>query len=455
MRGLVSIIIRTKDEERWIAQCLEGVFSQSYRNFEVILIDNESSDKTREKAKRFTVGKTITCKDYLPGKALNMGIKEARGEYVVCLSGHCIPSNDLWLESLVKNVTEKDVAGIYGRQEPMAITSDADKRDLLLVFGLDRKVQIKDDMFHNANSLIRRDIWQDIPFDETVTNIEDRVWARKVLQRGYKIIYEPEASVYHYHGIHHDGDIERCANVVRIMESLNLDYQYKAIEIDKLNIVAIIPVRGPVQYLDNKPLLYYTIKRGLESEHIKRIIVSTDDFEVAELARALGAEAPFIRDPSLSKDYVDVRKVLQYSLEKIEDELKIFPDLVLSLEITFPFRPRGLLDDMILKLTENGFDSLVAAKRENRAVWKEKDGNIVQLDEGLTPRQFKDPTFIELRGVGCVTHPEFLRQGEFLGQRIGMYEVDNPYSHLEIRRDADFGMAVPLMKDWLSTGQFI
>lgn len=454
MKGLVSIIIRTKNEERWISQCLEGVFSQGYKNFEVILVDNESTDKTIEKAKQFNLKEIVTCRDYLPGKALNMGIRKAKGEYIVCLSGHCIPTNVLWLGNLLRNMAEPQIAGIYGRQEPMAFTPDADKRDLLLVFGLDRKVQVKDDFFHNANSLIRRDLWEEIPFDETVTNIEDRVWSRKVLQRGYKIIYEPDASVYHFHGIHHDGDAERCANVVRIIESLNAGYQYKAIDIEKLNIVALIPVRGPVQYLGEEPLLSYTVKRALEAKYIKTTVVSTDDTEVADLAVKLGAAAPFIRDPSLSKGYVDVRKVLQYSLEKIEEELKIFPDLVVSLEVTFPFRPKGLLDDLILKLTENGFDSVVAAKKENRAVWKEKDGRIIQLDEGLVPRQFKEPTFIELRGVGCVTHPEFLRQGQFLGQRICIYEIDNPYSHLEVRSEADFKMAGLLMKEWLGMGQF-
>jgi len=453
VKRFISIIVRTKNEERWIGQCLQGVFSQSYRDFEVIVVDNESEDKTIEKAKQFEIQKIIACKDYLPGKALNMGIRQSRGDYIVCLSGHCIPANDQWLGSLLRNFAEPDIAGTYGRQEPMAFTSDADKRDLLLIFGLDRKVQIKDDFFHNANSMIRRDIWDEMPFDETVTNIEDRVWARKALNRGYKIIYEPEASVYHYHGIHHDGDIERCTNVVRIIERLNTNYSYKEIDTAKLNVITIIPVRGPVQYLEKKPLLAYTIERTLESRYIRRTVVSTDDVELAKLAIALGAEAPFIRDPSFSGEYVDLGKVLQYSLKKIE-ELNIFPDLVVSLEVTFPFRPKGLLDDMILKLTQNGFDSVVAAKGENRAVWKEKDGRIVQLDEGLTPRQFKEPTFIELRGVGCVTHPQFLREGNILGRKIGIYEVNNPYSHVEVRSEEDYKMASFLMRKWVTGRQF-
>lgn len=442
---MISIIIRTKNEERWITQCLHGVFSQRHKDFEVIIVDNESDDKTLEKAKQFDVRKILTCEDYLPGKALNIGIKQANGDYIVCLSGHCIPVNDQWLESLLKNFDASDVAGVYGRQEAMSFTSDSDKRDLTLIFGLDRKVQIKDSFFHNANSMLRREVWQKVPFDENMTNIEDRAWAQKVQQNGYKIIYEPEARVYHYHGIHQNGNSQRCANVVRILESLHTGYAYKSIDAEKLNVVALIPVRGPVQYLNDKPLLSYTVERALESKYIKKVVVSTDNAELARLAEGCGAQAPFLRDPLLSKEYVDLAEVLRYSLSKLE-ELKIFPDLIVSLEITFPFRPGGLLDDMILQLAENGLDSVIAAKKENKAIWKEREGAIIQLEEGLTPRQFKEPTFVELKGVGCVTHPEFLREGNLFGRKIGIYELDNPYSHLEVRNEEDFKLASSLIK---------
>lgn len=445
MGRLISIIVRTRNEERWITQCLRGIFDQGYKDFEVIIIDNESSDHTIEKAKQFDLKKVVACKDYLPGRALNMGIREARGEYIACISGHCIPTNDKWLENLLRNFDRPEVAGVYGRQEPMAFTSNADKRDLALVFGLDRKVQIKDSFFHNANSMIRKRVWDEIPFDEAVTNIEDRVWAQKVLQKGHSIIYDPDASVYHYHGIHQNGNAERCTNVVKVLESLHQDYKYKSFDIKKMNIVALMPVRGAVQYIGEKPLISYTIERALESKYINKIIVSTDNAETAALARKLGAEAPFLRAPSLSEAHVDLVKVFQYSLKKIE-ELKIFPDLIVCLEITFPFRPKGLIDDMIMELVQNGLDSVVAAYVENKAIWKEKDGRIVQLIEGMTPRQFKEPAFIELKGIGCVTHPEHIRDGRVLGNNIGMHEIKEAYSHLEVRGSEGLEMASILIK---------
>lgn len=444
MKNLISIIIRTKNEERWITQCLRAVSEQNYKNFEVILVDNESDDLTIVKAKQFNLAKIITCRDYLPGKALNMGIRAAKGKFIVCLSGHCIPVNSRWLENLLKNFTAANIAGVYGRQEAMSFTSNSDKRDLAIIFGLDRKVQRKDSFFHNANSMILKSAWNKINFDETVTNIEDRVWAQRILCMGYKIIYEPKASVYHYHGIHQTGDVGRCANVLRIMETMHSDYAYKSIDLEKLNTVALIPIKGDVKYLNQKPLIEYTINQAHESRYIKKVIILTDNPKLAEIAIKLGAQVPFLRDISLSKDYVDLAQVLQDSLQKLEEK-NLFSDIIVLLESTFPFRPKGFLDDMIAHLIRGGFDSVTAVRKENKAIWKEEAGRIIQIEEGITPRQFKEPIYIELRGLGYVTHPEFLREGRLTGNKIGIYEMNDPYSHLEVRSEEDFRMASTLI----------
>ena len=98
----VSIIIRSHNEEKWIGACLESVFGQVFQDIEVILVDNESTDQTVAKAKRFPV-RVISISDFLPGKAINRGIKASQGKYIVCLSAHCIPVNDQWLSRLLDN----------------------------------------------------------------------------------------------------------------------------------------------------------------------------------------------------------------------------------------------------------------------------------------------------------------------------------------------------------------
>ena len=90
----VSIIIRSKNEENWIKHCLRALKEQTFQDFEIILVDNNSYDFTVELAlSEFKDLKLVKIEKYLPGKALNFGIKEARGDYIVCLSAHCIPIN--------------------------------------------------------------------------------------------------------------------------------------------------------------------------------------------------------------------------------------------------------------------------------------------------------------------------------------------------------------------------
>ena len=450
-KPLVSIIIRTKNEERWIGACLRAIFQQNYPRFEVIVVDNKSTDQTVAKARAFDV-RVVTIDEFLPGKAINLGARAAAGDILVCLSGHCIPVDPHWLENLVEELADPAVAGVYGRQQPMSFSSPFDKRDLMLVFGLDRKVQVKDSFFHNANSAVRRDIWQKFPFDEDVTNIEDRLWGKQVISQGLKIVYAPDASVYHYHGIHQGLDPDRAASVVRIMESIDGPSMNGRHRADQQDVLAIVPVRGAlIRNKKDVPLLWHTLQHALTSTSVGRVVVSTDNAEVADYARSLGAEAPFLRPDELSENYVDITQVLAHCLSEIERDSGV-PDLVVTLSQTMPFRPFGLIDTMIAELLDQGLDTIVAAKPEWRQLWlKDKQGIQPIGDVGFMPRELKDTIgMIGLFGLGCVTHPVFLRSGSPFGSKLGIHEVHDAFASVEIRDAAEYGLASGLLKNWHS-----
>lgn len=435
----VSVIIRTKNEERWITHCLRAVKEQTYSDYEIILVDNESTDDTVRKAGQFPV-KIVTVSGYTPGKAMNIGVKASAGKYLVFLSGHCIPTGPGWLQSLIRGFEDESIAGIYGRQQPMAFSSAQDKRDLTISFGLDRRIQEKDPFFHNANSAVRRDLWEKYPFDEKVTNIEDRLWAETLLANGYKILYEPEASVFHHHGIHHNNRQDRLDTTVRVLEHMHANdenYEFGRLDPQELQIAAFVPVRGPSPVVEGQPLLHHTLAAAKASHCIKETLVLTDHREMGRYAEEQGAVVPFMRPPEYSQDEVNLNAVYEYCLKRLEAD-GWFADLIVCMEPTYPFRPEGLMDDLIVELLRGGYNSVLPGYTEYNYCWIQDETSYRRVDSGDIPRRIKSPVLVGLKGLGCVTYPEFLRRGRLVGDKVGLVRIYESFPLVEVRSPRDY-----------------
>lgn len=447
-----SIILRSKNEERWIGKCLQRVLAQHAKDVEVILVDNLSTDATVQKARSILPNIIVKTVDkYHPGKALNLGIEASSGEFIVCLSAHCIPESRHWLSALHANFADPTVAGVYGRQKPTTFSDDTDKRDLWLLFGKDKRVQSNDYFFHNANSMLRRSMWKLFPFDPDLTNIEDRAWGKQVIEAGYKLVYEPEAAVYHHHGVHQNGNAERCRNVVRIMEHINADdtpdggsYPFTP---DQLEIAAFIPLRQADSWWGGafKPLIRRTVIHALENEVVNRVFVSTDSDAIARFCGSLGAETSFDRPPELANARADA--VHQFILSSLNKQ-GYYPDLVIPLEVTYPFRPKKLLGQLTRMLLQCGYDSAIAGYSELRPLWTQAGRSFRRIDDHNTPRDERNPFFVGLHSVGCVTHADVLRRDSRMGTNTGILELDDPLCSIEIRTPERYAAFKDILDRW-------
>jgi len=436
----VAIIIRTRNEARWINRCLKMVFSQTFRDFEVVVIDHQSTDHTVALAQRFPV-RLLTIDEFRPGRAINIGIRATDSEHVVCLSAHCIPRDERWLEALVRNMTSPRVAGVYGRQLPFSYSSDLNKRDLLITFGLDHRLQTKDSFFHNANSLIRRAVWQQIPFDEEVSNIEDRAWGKAVVEAGYQIAYEPDAAVYHYHGIHQDQDQQRAHNIVRIMEALHgLDREPipSGFGPDTMNVAAILPILGEPLTIDGHHLLERCLSQVRQARFLSRVIVIAEHEAAWAQARRFGADV-VERPEHLAAPTATMEEVLQYALLQSEQRAE-HVDAVVFVNYLYPFRPVDFFDELIVRFARSGVDTVVPSLKDYQACWMDNNGKLERVDSGLLPRQFRPPLYRGFIGLGCISSSEYIRQGRLLGESIDLIPFEDPLYSMKAG-DA-FGTAV-------------
>lgn len=191
----ISIIIRTKNEERFLAQTLTAIFNQDIElPFEVIIIDSGSTDRTLEIVRQFDVRLyEIEPDKFTFGHALNYGSGLALGEYIVYLSAHCIPLDSKWVANLLEPLqSDPSIAATYGNQVPIKGVNPFEEQSLISGFGNGKA------HFSNANCAIRKRAWGKYPFDEKVSFSEDFIWSQ-VLPFKYKIKYVPTAAVYHSH----------------------------------------------------------------------------------------------------------------------------------------------------------------------------------------------------------------------------------------------------------------
>jgi hypothetical protein len=117
-------------------------------------------------------------------------------------------------------------------------------------------------------------------------------------------------------------------------------------------VLAVIPARGGSKGIPRKnirdfagyPLIAYSIAAGLQSELVTRTIVSTDDEEIAQVARQWGAEVPFLRPDEIAQDQTLDLPVFQHALAWLAEHEDYHPDVVVQLRPTSPVRPRGCVD---------------------------------------------------------------------------------------------------------------
>lgn len=207
-----SIIIRTKNEEKWLGVVLERLNSQTYKNFEIIIVDSGSTDKTLNIAKKFNTRIIeIPQREFSYPHALNIGCENSKADkYFVFLSAHSIPISKTWLSDGIKDFTSDKIMGVYGMMQALPDGSIFEKIywNSLKVF-LYRFFGWKKEISHSGmgvlgftHAIIRRDLWEKHKFDENYgAGGEDGEWSSYWFERGYKVIKDSNFSVAHSHGL--------------------------------------------------------------------------------------------------------------------------------------------------------------------------------------------------------------------------------------------------------------
>jgi rhamnosyltransferase len=196
----ISIIIRCFNEEQHIGKLLTGISRQNQDDIEIILVDSGSTDATLNIAAKFGVKIIyISPEEFSFGRALNRGCRDASGEILVFISAHCYPVYSDWLERLTEPFKDPSVALSFGGQTGDDTTKFSERQIFSLWFPGESDYAQKEPFCNNANAAIRKLVWEQYPFNEELTGLEDIAWAKQMQEKGYLIAYNADAVIVHVH----------------------------------------------------------------------------------------------------------------------------------------------------------------------------------------------------------------------------------------------------------------
>lgn len=198
---LVSIVIRTLNEEKHLVELLDTIKLQDATEFDIetVIVDSGSTDHTLDIARKYGCRITyIKKEEFTFGKSLNYGCEFSNGDFLVFVSGHCIPVDQYWIRNLVRPLVD-NCSYTYGRQLGRDTTKFSERQLFEKYFPNESRIPQVGFFCNNANSAIRRDAWLSHRFNEELTGCEDMYLAKLLVDSGQKIGYVSDASVYHIH----------------------------------------------------------------------------------------------------------------------------------------------------------------------------------------------------------------------------------------------------------------
>lgn len=225
-------------------------------------------------------------------------------------------------------------------------------------------------------------------------------------------------------------------------------------------ILAIVPARGGSKGIPRKntrplageALIGYTLRAAQASRHITRLIVSTDDQEIADMARSYNVEVPFVRPKDLASDEASQVDVVLHALREIERLSSVRYDIVLLLQPTTPLRSTADIDEALGKLVASGADSVVSFHRVSQGhpyymytLIGDRPEPLLQVPRDISRRQQFPYVYVRNGAIYAVRRDVLVKEKSFYGRDVRAYVMSYERS-INIDTEVDLMVAEVLLR---------
>lgn len=228
-----------------------------------------------------------------------------------------------------------------------------------------------------------------------------------------------------------------------------------------MNLLCIIPARGGskglpgknIKIFNGQPLIAHSIIEAKKSKYIDKVVVSTDDYEIAGISRKYGAEIPFMRPSELARDSSRIIDTYCYTINRLKNEFKFSTDILIVLQPTSPLRRVNHIDEAIELFLEKSADSVVSlAEVAHPPYWYKNMDTTNKVSDFIT---MNDTTALrqELPKVYCPNGAIFIFKADIIVQEKQLY-TERSFGYLMSAEESvdidsllDFKIAEMVIKD--------
>ncbi|MDK9720588.1 MAG: glycosyltransferase family 2 protein [Rhodospirillales bacterium] len=428
----VSVILTAHNYGRYVSQAIESVVKQTFDSWELIIVDDGSTDDTPQIAAHYARHPKISVLT-LPGlglaRAANAGIRASKGRYVVRLDADDYFDENLLL--ILSNVLDRHPE--YGMVFPdyYQISQHGEVIDLVRHPKVNDEVTLLDRSALAAGCLYRRSCWDRLNgYNEELKRQEDYdFWVRFI--EHYRV-YNVQLPLMYYR--RHEGSMSvgNPARKVAARRLVKRQFAETRRAVKEHHIVGVLPIIRQNRFMPGlalekvggRPLMAYAIEHALNTKLIDRVVVNTEDEEIAEVARKLGAEVPFLRPRSLAKlsnRDIEVHRQLVTELTRLDG---VRPDFVISSSYNCPFITSAHLEEALHTLLMFRCSSVIGVGLNIRYHWQQSVNGLVPV---LYPRHVvKDQKWntYEERGGLVAYDTRNLIGDNLFGDKVSFIEID-------------------------------
>ncbi|SHH20385.1 acylneuraminate cytidylyltransferase family protein [Tepidibacter thalassicus] len=229
-----------------------------------------------------------------------------------------------------------------------------------------------------------------------------------------------------------------------------------------MEILAIIPARGGskgvfrknIKNFNGKPLIAWTIEAAKKSKYVNKVLVNTEDEEIAQISRKYGADIPFLRPENLAKDDTPTMEVIIHALNKLKENFNYNPEYTLLLQCTSPLRNKNHIDEAIELIIDKNVDSVISVTEvEHTPFWMKRiDDNgyledFIEYDKKIFTRRQDFPKLYRLNGAIYIAKTEKLLEFRDFEMKKTIPYVMDRVSSIDIDSLDDFNIAQFYMKN--------